>query len=86
MLLLGAMEKDILIKKKDRIYLILQQGKTSVIFIFIKDPGPGSYRSPSDFGHYDGDVYKNTGGIAYMARSTNLKSMNSSMRSSRSKL
>ena len=46
------------------------------------DPGPGSYRSPSDFGHYDGDVYRNTGAIAYMSRASQL---NSSMRSSKSK-
>ena len=50
------------------------------------DPGPGSYRSPSDFGHYDGEVYKNTGGIAYMSRTKQLKSLNSSMRTSKSKL
>ena len=49
------------------------------------DPGPGSYRSPSDFGHYDGDVYRNTGAIAYMSRTSQLKSLNSSMRSSKSK-
>lgn len=61
-------------------------GKIQVLFKIILDPGPGSYRSPSDFGHYDGDVYKNTGGIAYMSRSTQLKSLNNSIRSSRSKL
>lgn len=32
-----------------------------------KNPGPGSYRSPSDFGHYDGEVYGKTGGISYLA-------------------
>lgn len=64
----------------------IKQGKIQVFFKIILDPGPGSYRSPSDFGHYDGDVYKNTGGIAYMSRSSQLKSLNNSIRSSRSKL
>jgi len=31
-----------------------------------RNPGPGSYRSPSDFGHYDGNVYGNTGAISYL--------------------
>lgn len=32
------------------------------------NPGPGSYRSPSDFGHYDGNVYGGkSGGISYIA-------------------
>ena len=31
-----------------------------------KNPGPGSYRAPSDFGHYDGNVYSKSGGIAYL--------------------
>lgn len=66
--------------------MIIKQGKIQVFFKIILDPGPGSYRSPSDFGHYDGDVYKNTGGIAYMSRSSQLKSLNNSIRSSRSKL
>lgn len=30
------------------------------------NPGPGAYRAPSDFGHYDGNVYTKTGGISYM--------------------
>jgi hypothetical protein len=35
------------------------------------DPGPGSYRSPSDFGHYDGgEVYNRTGGISHIAPMT----------------
>jgi hypothetical protein len=81
------MEKDFSIKKKDKIYLILKQGKMQVKILIILDPGPGSYRSPSDFGHYDGDVvYRNTGAIAYLGRTTDMKSMNSSMRSSRRKL
>jgi len=55
-------------------------------FLIYADPGPGSYRSPSDFGHYDGDVYKNSGAIAYMGRSTKLTSFNNSIRSSKSRL
>lgn len=31
------------------------------------NPGPGAYRAPSDFGHYDGNVYTKTGGISYLA-------------------
>lgn len=31
-----------------------------------RNPGPGSYRSPSDFGHYDGNVYNTTGAMAYI--------------------
>ena len=31
-----------------------------------KNPGPGAYRAPSDFGHYDGEVYSKTGGISYL--------------------
>lgn len=31
-----------------------------------KNPGPGSYRAPSDFGHYDGNVYNKSGAIAYL--------------------
>ncbi len=79
------MAKEHLIKKEDKICLILKQEKITVIIYLIKDPGPGSYRSPSDFGHYDGNVYKNTGGFAYMSRTSQIKSMNNSMRSSRSK-
>ena len=30
------------------------------------NPGPGSYRSPSDFGIYDGNVYSRTGAMAYL--------------------
>lgn len=67
-------------------HLTLEQERIQVLIKFILDPGPGSYRSPSDFGHYDGDVYKNTGAIAYMSRSSQLKSLNNSIRSSRSKL
>ena len=33
------------------------------------NPGPGSYRSPSDFGQYDGNVYRRTGGISYLSPS-----------------
>ncbi len=65
--------------------MILEQEKIYVIYYLTLGPGPGSYRTPSDFGHYDGDVYKNTGGIAYMSRTAQLKSMSNSMRSSRSK-
>jgi hypothetical protein len=50
------------------------------------DPGPGSYRLPSDFGHYDGNVYQSTGAIAYMSQSTKLRSSNVSLRNSRKKL
>ncbi len=32
-----------------------------------RNPGPGSYRSPSEFGHYDGNVYNKSGGIAYLS-------------------
>lgn len=32
------------------------------------NPGPGSYRSPSDFGHYDGNVYGKTGAISYLTQ------------------
>jgi hypothetical protein len=61
--------------------------KNSSTYILIQiDPGPGSYRNPSEFGHYDGNVYKNTGGIAYMSRTSQLKSLNTSVRSSRSRL
>jgi hypothetical protein len=31
-----------------------------------RNPGPGAYRSPSEFGHYDGNVYSKTGGISYL--------------------
>lgn len=31
--------------------------KTWVQHVVKIDPGPGSYRSGSDFGHYDGNVY-----------------------------
>ena len=31
-----------------------------------KNPGPGAYRSPSDFGQYDGNVYSSSGGMAYL--------------------
>ena len=29
-------------------------------------PGPGSYRSPSQFGHYDGNIYNKSGAISYL--------------------
>jgi hypothetical protein len=32
-----------------------------------KNPGPGAYRSPSEFGHYDGNVYSKTGAMAYLS-------------------
>lgn len=35
------------------------------------NPGPGAYRSPSEFGHYDGNVYNKTGGISYLAAGSN---------------
>jgi hypothetical protein len=38
-----------------------------------KNPGPGAYRSPSDFGHYDGNVYSRTGGISYINPGNNSK-------------
>ncbi len=41
------------------------------------NPGPGSYRSPSDFGHYDGNVYAGkTGGISYLVPRKESRSSN----------
>jgi hypothetical protein len=42
-----------------------------------RNPGPGSYRAPSDFGHYDGNVYSKTGGISYINLSNTARSRNS---------
>lgn len=74
-------------KERRETHFDFKARKNSSTLYVILDPGPGSYRSPSDFGQYDGgNVYKNTGGIAYMSRTTQLKSLNSSMKSSRNKL
>lgn len=48
------MERESLIKKEDRLNFNLRQEKITVKYFLILDPGPGSYRTPSDFGHYDG--------------------------------
>lgn len=50
-------------------------------------PGPGAYRSPSDFGHYDGDVYKNNTLSMYKTSLSGSQSkLNSTIRSSKKKL
>lgn len=36
-----------------------------------RNPGPGSYRAPSDFGHYDGPVYGKTGAMSYLGSTRN---------------
>lgn len=38
-----------------------------------RNPGPGSYRSPSDFGQYDGNVYGKTGAISYLTSGKSTK-------------
>jgi len=48
------MERESLIKKEERLSFNLRQEKITVKHFLILDPGPGSYRTPSDFGHYDG--------------------------------
>lgn len=68
------MARDISTNSTESLSFNIKQKKIIVIHKFKIDPGPGSYRSPSDFGHYDGDVYNYTGGISYMVP----KSMRSS--------
>jgi len=46
--------KDYSTKKEE---LFNSKAKLKIIIVYLilwLDPGPGSYRSPSDFGHYDG--------------------------------
>lgn len=81
------MEQGLLRRKEERVNFSFKRERIQVIYLLIiKDPGPGSYRSPSDFGHYDGDVYQASGAIAYMSQSTKLKSLSSTIRASKIKL
>lgn len=73
-------------KEKRETKFEFQAKKNSSNLFIILDPGPGSYRSPSDFGHYDGEVYQASGAIAYMSKSTKLKSISSSIMASKMKL
>lgn len=52
-------------------------------------PGPGSYRQPSEFGNYDGDVYNlniSMYGQTGMSRKLSGSKLNSTLRSSRRKI
>jgi hypothetical protein len=51
-------------------------------------PGPGSYRSPSDFGHYDGDVYNLNIGMykTGFSRNNSNSKLNSTLSASKKKL
>lgn len=71
-----------LFDKESRVVKFEHEAKKNYI------PGPGAYRSPSDFGHYDGDVYNSTLSMYKTSLSNNnsRSKLNSTIRSSKKRL